>query len=209
MLSVFRKLLPRLNGMRTRIVCSNPFVRDLILANAILPYFLDKNVYIILYSEALYRKFIKIINNLYSERYSNVKIIKVGKRKDCVFGKLYAFIEQGDTSKEYKGIIDAISVLTDDDVLVLHASVGFFFEILGSFRTILELFSVLPDDITLISFKSGERTVDVLMNELYDIFIKIRRDEMVGDYTVSVEEMGSVVDSGRFRIKNGELVEEL
>jgi len=207
MLSVFGKLLPKLNGMRTRIVCSNPFVRDLILANTIIPYFSNRNVYIILYSEALYRKFIKIMNIICSESLPNIRIIKIGKRRNCVLGKLFAFIEQGDVRKELEELTSVLSKLSNEDVLIMHSSMGFFFEMLGSFRTILELFSVLPDDLTLIAFKSGEKVVDSLMNELYDIIVRIRRDAMVGDYTISVEEMGSVVDSGRFKIRNGELVE--
>ncbi len=214
MSTVFDKVLPTLNGMRTRVVCKRPFVRDLILAQIILPYFSDKRTFIILYSEALYRKFIKFIENVLvkcsnlSPVIDNLNVIKVGKSLECRFGRLFAFIEQGDPLEEANELTRCLNELKDDDVLIMHASMGFFFELLGdnNIKEILEIFSNLPSDITLIGFKSGERTIDSLINELYDIIVRIHQDTMIDElhYVVSVEWTFSdnLREFGRFRIKD-------
>ncbi len=213
-MSVFDEILPALEGVRTRVICKRPFVRDLILTHVFLPYFSEKRTFIIFYSEALYRKFVKFIDNALekcpdlAKSVEGLNVIKVGKNLECNFGKLYAFIEQGDPMKEAKELIRCLKGLKDEDVLIMHSSVGFFFELLGegNIREILEFFSVLPSDITLVGFKSGEKCVDSLINELYDVIVRIDQDRMIDDfhYIVSVEWTFSdnLVEFGRFRIKN-------
>ncbi len=218
MLSVFNRILPKLEGMRTRIICACPFVRDLILLQVILPYFVNKRKIIILYSEALYRKFIKFVDNTltcFPELESvigEINIIKVGKNSKCKFGNLFTFIEQDNPKEEAAELTKILADLENDDVLIMHSSMGFFFELLGdtSIGKILEMFSILPDDITLIGFRSSERSVDILINELYDIIVKIHRDNMIDDtnFTISVETSGNVIrEFGRFRIKDGVILE--
>ncbi len=217
MSTVFAKILPTLNGMRTRIVCKQPFVRDAILAQIILPYFSDKRIFIILYSEALYRKFMRFIENILvkfpelNPIIRELNVIKVGKRLECKFGNLFAFVEQGNPLEECCELVRCLEGLSRDDVLIMHASMGFFFELLGDVREILEIFSILPSDITLIGFKSGERTMDSLINELYDIIVRIEQDSMIDDlhYVVSVEWTftDNLKEFGRFRIKNGSLAD--
>ena len=215
MSTVFENVLPTLNGMRTRIICKKPFIRDLILTQILLPYFSDRRTFIIIYSEALYRKFIKFLENALernpdlSSIVDNLNIIKVGKSLECRFGNLFAFIEQEDPLEEASELIRCLEGLKNDDILIMHASMGFFFELLGgdNIKEILEIFSNLPRDITLIGFKSGERSIDSLINELYDIIIRIHQDTMIDDlhYVVSVEWTFSdnLREFGRFRIKNG------
>ncbi len=217
--AVFDKVLPTLNGMRTRIVCKRPFIRDLILARIILPYFSDKRTFIIIYSEALYRKFTKFFESLLlkcpdlNSTADNLNVIKVGKSLECKFGHLFAFIEQGDPLEEANELIRCLDGLKDDDVLIMHSSMGFFFELLGdnNIKEILEIFSSLPSDITLIGFKSGERTIDSLINELYDIIVRIHQDSMIDElhYVVSVEWTfsDSLREFGRFRIKDGNIAD--
>ncbi len=218
MLGVFGRILPKLEGMRTRVVCTCPFVRDLILLQVILPYFVNKRNILILYSEALYRKFIRFIDSILmstpelESMLDKINIVKIGKNPNCKFGNLFAFIEQGNPKDEAYELTKILTELENDDVLIMHSSMGFFFELLGdaSIREILEIFSILPDDITLIGFKSSERSVDVMINELYDIILKIRRDTMIDDtnFTISMETSGNVIrEFGRFRIKDGTILE--
>lgn len=219
MSTVFDKVLPTLNGMRTRIVCKRPFIRDLILTRVILPYFSNKRTFIILYSEALYRKFTKFLENVLAKHpdlssiVDNLNVIKVGRSLECRFGSLFAFIEQGNPLEEADELIRCLDELRNDDVLIMHASMGFFLELLGdnNIKEILEIFSNLPSDITLIGFKSGERSIDSLINELYDIIVRIHQDSMIDElhYVVSVEWTFSdnLREFGRFRIKNGSILD--
>ncbi len=216
---VFERILPTLRGMRTWIICDTPFVRDLILFQTILPHFSSETVTIVVYSEALYRKFVKFLENALrispklEEFVDDLNVVKVGKSLDCRFGRLVSFIEQGDPVEEAKGLVNSFEEIGEDDVLILHSSVGFLFELLGKdyMREIFEIFSSIPFDTTLIGFRSGEKKVAGLMNELYDVIVRVDRDCMVDDYVVSVEFTfaNGKMEFGRFKVKNGRIVEEI
>ena len=219
MSSVFERVLPTLRSMRTWIICDKPFVRDLILFQVILPHFSNGDVTVVIYSEALYRKFVKFVENTLKvspelkDFVREVNVVKVGKSLDCKFGRLVSFIEQGNPIEEANGIINSFEKIGNDDILILHSSVGFLFELLGkdNTREILEIFSSIPFDTTLIGFKSGEKKVAPLMNELYDIIVRVEQDCMVDDYVVSVEFTfaNGKMEFGRFKVKNGKITEEV
>ena len=210
MSDVFDKIIPSLRGLRTRIVCPHPFVRDLLLTQILIPSFSDRRIFLMIYSEALYRRFVKFSENRLDD--VELYVIKVGKRPECRVGRLFAFVEQGDPRREANDLIRVLDKLGAEDVLIMHSSMGFFFELLGddNIREILEMFSILPPDITLVGFKSGERTIDSLINELYDVIIRIERDENMLDknyYTITVEWTFKdySIEFGRFRVRRGRI----
>ena len=214
MVVVFEEIIPTLERRWTRFICEQPFVRDAILTQVVLPHFSDKRTFVVVYSEAMFRKFAKFLEISVSkfpelERvFERINFIKIGKRTECKFGDLYAFVEQGSPNLVTE-LVQRFEDLKDNDVLILHESFGLLLELLD-LKDILEIFSVLPDDITLFSFRGYESHVDRVVNEVYDVVVRIEPDDMIDEthYIVSVEDFSDCSkEFGRFRVKEGKLVD--
>ncbi len=214
MVVVFEVIIPTLERRWTRFICEQPFVRDAILTQVVLPHFSDKRTFVVVYSEAMFRKFAKFLEISVSkfpelERvFERINFIKIGKRAECKFGDLYAFVEQGNPNVVTE-LVQRFGDLKDNDVLILHESFGLLLELLD-LKDILEIFSVLPDDITLFGFRGYESHVDRVVNEVYDVVVRIEPDDMIDEthYIVSVEDFSDCSkEFGRFRVKEGKLVD--
>ncbi len=214
MVVVFEEIIPTLEGRWTRFICEQPFVRDAILTQVVLPHFSDKRSFVVVYSEAMFRKFAKFLEISVSkfpelERvFERINFIKIGKRAECKFGDLYAFVEQGSPNLVTE-LVQRFEDLKDNDVLILHESFGLLLELLD-LKDILEIFSVLPDDITLFGFRGYESHVDRVVNEVYDVVVRVEPDDMIDEthYIVSVEDFSDCSkEFGRFRVKEGKLVD--
>ncbi len=215
MVVVFEEIIPTLEGRWTRIICKQPFVRDAILTQVVLPHFSDKKTFVVVYSEAMFRKFAKFLETSISkfpelERvFEKINFIKIGKKRlECKFGDLCMFVDQSNPNIVNE-LVQRFENLRCRDVLILHESFGFLLELLD-LKEILDLFSVLPDDITLFGFRGYESHVDRIVNELYDVVVRIEPDDMIDEthYIVSVEDFSDCSkEFGRFRVKEGRLVD--
>ncbi len=214
MVVVFDEIIPTLEGRWTRFICKQPFVRDAILTQVVLPRFSDNRTFVVVYSEAMFRKFTKFLETSISkfpelERFFEcLNFIKIGKRTECKFGNLCMFVDQSNPNIVNE-LVQSFENLRCRDVLILHESFGFLLELLD-LKEILDLFSVLPEDITLLSFKGQESRVDRIINELCDVVVRIDPDDMIDEthYIVSVEDFSDCSkEFGRFRVKEGRLVD--
>ena len=217
------KLIPELEGLRTRIFYDSSVVKDLILFQYILPYYCKKSTtYLMLYSEALYYKFKRratyhmFKDPKMAEVLDNIKIIKIGYNQDCEFGELCKFIKQSTPKEEVKGIVDAISMIENKSTLILYGSIAYFMSVLGerdALKLLVDMYSMLPDDITLFGFKplKALKPIDTFVSDLYDVIITIKRDEMAFDHATYILEVECQLSdicykSGKIKVEEGKLI---
>jgi hypothetical protein len=216
-------VIPELENLRTRILYDSSTVKDLIIFQHILPHYFQKSdVYIVLYSEALYYKFKKRGEYLMfkdpnmAKILDDLRIIKIGIYEDCYFGELFDFIKQGDPEIEFESLKDVLSQLKDDDVLILYGSMAYFMATLRkeeALKKLIEIYSILPDRITLFGFKSihSLHENDPLISEFYDVIIRVQKDENAFDnvtFMFSVEcQLSQICQKfGRFIIEEERII---
>ncbi len=219
----FEEVVPELDGYRTRIVYDSPAVKDLVALQHIVPHFSkNKDVYLVLYSEALYYKFKKRVEGLLRKipelkrAISKLKIVKVGLKSECEYGELVHFIKQGKPRSEFKELVEALLGLDENSVLILYGSIAYYMisTSYSDLKNLIDLFSVLPERITLFGFRQRNTSTfpeDSLLEDLYDVVIYVTKDRQSFDeftYNFRVEcHLGSpCYRCGKLRIENGLLV---
>ncbi len=216
-------LMKDLNGMRTRVLYDSSVVKDLFILQHVIPSYSDRNIYIVIYSDVLYYKFCKRAEYLMftdpnmAKLLDNLNIIKVGNSGEVSFGTLYAFIEHSTPREEYSSIIEVLSRLKKDDVLVLYSSVAYIMSMLDekeALRLLIESYGIIPKGITLFGFKhlKTQTRIDYYINDLYDVLITIRRDENAFDYSTYIFEVECQLSdvcykTGKLKIRDGKLVQ--
>ncbi len=216
-------LMKDLNGMRTRVLYDSPVVKDLFILQHVIPSYSDRDIYIVIYSDALYYKFCKRAEYLMftdpnmAKLLDSLNIIKVGNSGEVSFGRLYAFIEHSTPREEYSSIIEVLSRLKKDDVLVLYSSVAYIMSMLDekeALRLLIESYGIIPKGITLFGFKhlKTQTRIDYYINDLYDVLITIRRDENAFDYSTYIFEVECQLSdvcykTGKLKIRDGKLVQ--
>ncbi len=220
----FEDIIPNLEGHRVRIIYDNSLVKDLIVLQHIVPYFAPKlKTFLVLYSEALYHKYLKRVIHLlevkpdFEEALNDLNIIKIGMREEVTYGNLVCFIEQGELEGEFERLLKYLKRIEENSVLILYGSVEYFLTGMKdkAFKRLIDLFSVLPEGITLFGFRHrlGLKSLEVLLlSELYDVVVEVWRDESSLDqtYNFTVEcqcHEGTV--HGRFKIRDGILVSSI
>ena len=189
----FEDLLPELEGYRVRIIYDSTTVKDLIVLQYIIPYFSKiKDTYIVLYSEALYYKFKKNVCELIKKlpelkkSFEKLKVIKIGIKEECAFGKLAGFVRQGNPENEFNGLLKCLEKIDADDVLILNGSFVYYLTAIGktAFKRLIDMYSILPEGLTLFGFRhhcvSNSPEID-LIGDLYDVVIYIHKDEQAFD----------------------------
>jgi hypothetical protein len=195
-------VIPTLDGLRTRILYDSGIVKDLIIVQYIIPYFSAiKNTYIVIYSEALYYKFKRIVRRIIEkkpelkEAFSSLRVIKIGFYEECEFGELVSFVKQGNVKDEFEGFMNTLNCIKSNDVLILCGSIAYFLTLTGlaSFKKLVNMFSVLPEGVTLFGFKRiniVNSPVENLIWDLYDVIIYVEKDNASFDdstYNFKVE----------------------
>jgi hypothetical protein len=217
-------LIPKLKGLRTRIVYDSHTPRDILFYHHVLPCFLDKKIFLAVYSDTISRRLRKRYEDL-SRTYPNIAsildrihIIKIGQKENIPYGKSYEFISEDDPSKALRRLKTIFEKL-GNDVLIFS---GFSMLIaIGGHKILNDVFSLfdsLPENITLLDFHPDgfyDEQTNKLMEKLYDVIIKIKREEEYMEfgettYLAGVEQsIISEIEPGftRFKVKDGRLVE--
>ncbi|WP_457549742.1 hypothetical protein [Archaeoglobus sp.] len=215
--------MKELEGLRTRILYDSSVVKDLLIFQHIIPSYSDRNLYLVLYSEALYHKFCRraeylmFTNSSMAKILDNINIIKVGHSDDINFGKLYAFIEHSTPREEFVTLMETLRHLDRKSVLILYSSVAYIMSMLNekeALRLLLESYGILPRGITIFGFKhlKTQTRIDYYINDLYDVLITIRRDESSFDYSTYIFEAECQLSdvcykTCRLRVDNGRLIQ--
>ncbi|GEM_PF-1546422 len=217
----FESLLPNFEGHRVRIVYDSSLVKDLLVLQHVIPHFVSKlKTYLVLYSEALYHKYLKRVFHLLKvkpdleDALNDLNIIKIGIKDDVAYGNLACFIEQGELDREFESLLEYLRKIDENSVLILYGSVEYFLTGIKdkAFKRLVDLFSVLPERITLFGFRHrlGLKSLEVLLlSELYDIVVEVWRDENSLDdaFNFTVEyQCGEGTVYGRFKMRDGLLV---
>lgn len=215
----FEEIIPNFEGHRVRFVYDNSLVKDLIVLQHIVPHFVCKlPTYIILYSEALYYKFVKRVSCLVeakpelSDAIDKLKIIKIGKNEETRFGELAWFIEQGNLEEEFESLLIFLGKMEENSALILYGSIEYYLTGIGSgaFKKFVDLFSTLSEGVTIFGFRhrSGMNAPEViLINELYDVVVNVWKDDHSFDnttfcFTIECQCRGGV-KHGKLKIENG------
>lgn len=212
-------VLSNFEGYRVRFVYDNSLVKDLIVLQHIVPHFVDRlPTYIVLYSEALYYKFVKRVSCLVeakpelSDAIDKLKIIKIGKNEEAHFGELAWFIEQGDLEEEFESLLMFLGKMEERSALILYGSIEYYLTGIGSgvFKKLVDLFSTFSEEMTIFGFRhrSGMSAPEViLISELYDIVVNVWKDNQSFDnttfcFTIECQCRGGV-KHGKLKIENG------
>jgi len=212
-----------LEGLRSRILYDSSVVKDLFIFQHIIPSYSDRDVYLVLYSEALYHKFCRRAEYLMftepdmAKLLDNINVIKIGHTDEINFGKLYAFIEHSTPREEIASLMETLKSLDRKSVLILYSSIAYIMNMLDekeALRLLLESYGILPRGVTLFGFKhlKTQTRIDYYINDLYDVLITIRRDESSFDYSTYVFEAECQLSdvcyrTGRLKVENGRLIQ--
>ncbi len=215
------RVVPNFEGKRVRFVYDNSLVKDLIVLQYLIPYFVERTpTYIVLYSEALYSKFKRRIAGILDvkpelrDAIDRLMVIKIGRVEDTSFGSLAWFIEQSDFEEEFESLLLCLRKIRPNSTLILYGSVEYYLTGLGRniFRKLVDLFSVLPEELTLFGFrhKTSVSSPEItLLGDLYDVIVEIWKDEWLFDnltYCFRVEcQCRGGVKHGKLRIRDGVL----
>ena len=214
----FEDVIPNFEGHRVRIVYDSSLVKDLLVLQHIVPYFSERlPTYLRLYSEALYYKFVKRVSLLLKVKpeleraIDSLRIVKIGRKEETRYGKLMWFVEQGDLEEEFESLLMFLMKLKDELALILYGSVEYYLTgIGGGFKKIVDMFSVLPEDITLFGFRHRHNMSSpeaMLIGELYDITVRVWKDDQSFDnttfcFTVECQCSGNV-KHGKLKLVDG------
>jgi len=214
----FEDILPNFEGHRVRIVYDSTLVKDLIVLQHIVPHFSERYpTYLVLYSEALYYKFVKRVTLLLKAKpelekaVNELRIVKIGRKEDTRYGKLAWFVEQGDMEEEFESLLMFLTKLKEDVTLILYGSVEYYLTgIGGGFKKVVDMFSVLPENMTLFGFRHRHNMKSpetALIGELYDITVKVWKDDQAFDnttfcFTVECQCSGNV-KHGKMKLIDG------
>lgn len=221
----FDELVPKLEGLRTRIVYDFQVARDVLFFHHVLPYFSSKRMFFVVYSDIACRKLKKkyeVLSRLHpdiAKILEKAYIIKIGQHYKPVFGELFDLIHEDGSFKWLDALADDLRKLNDEDVVVL-SGFSLFIAINGpkALNNGIRLIDSLPENITLFGFYQDglydDRT-NRLTEKFYDIIIRVKKeDEFMGigetTFLVGVEQSAiGDVEPGfiRFKIENGKLVE--
>ena len=217
------KFLRELEGMRTRVLYDSPVVKDLFVFQYVIPSYSDRDIYIVIYSDALYYKFCRraeylmFMDSNMAKLLDSLNIIKVGRSDEIAFGRLHSFIEHSTPREEFMAIIDVLSRLKKDDVLIRYGSFSYIMSMLDekeALRLLIESYGILPKDVTLFGFKhlKTQTRIDYYISDLYDVLITIKRDESSFDYSTYIFEVecqhGDVCyKTGKLKVRNGKLIQ--
>jgi len=200
-ISFLDDLIAKLDGLRTLVVYDSPVgIRNLLFFH-IVPKFDNKNIYVAVYSESMCRRMKKSVESLIklhpeiARKLEEVRVIKVGSKKEVPFGKLHQFIELND--KWCDELACVINTLDRDDLLIFH---GFsIVQIMYERKWLIDklnFFEKLPDDVTIVNkisreFYSG--WVEGALKKLHDVVIRVEKSErglIEGEdcYTIAVDQ---------------------
>ena len=221
---IFNELLPKLEHHRTRLVYDSQLGRDTLFYHHILPYYSQKDLYMVIYSDTAYRRH-KIKYEQLKDRHPDIaeilnraNIIKIGYRDSVSFGKLYYFIPEGNPEEEINALYSVLEELSDEDLVVFT---GFFKLVTIGGKDILKqkerLVDSLPERITMFTFYQNniyDTRTNRLINKLYDIIIRIKDEAEItfGEKTclIGVEESivwDVITCFQRYKIVNNMFVE--
>ncbi len=217
------ELLKELKGMRTRVLYDSSVVKDLFIFQYIIPTFSGRDVYIVIYSDAIYYRFCRRAEHLIfadssmAKLLDEINIIKIGHSDEIDFGKLYAFIEHSTPREEFVALMETLKGLDKKSVLILYSSVAYIMSMLDekeALRLLTESYGILPRDITLFGFKhlKTQTRIDYYISDLYDVLMTIKRDESSFDYSTYVFEAECQLSdvcykAGRLKVENGRLIQ--
>ncbi len=219
------ELIPKLEGLRTRIVYDFQAARDVLFFHHILPYFSSKRIFFVVYSDIACRKLKKKYEWM-SELYPDIaKIldktysIKIGQNDSIAFGNLFDFIRENGSFKWLDALADSLKKIKDEDMIVL-SGFSLFVAINGqnALREALRLIDSLAENVTFFGFyQEGlyDDQTNRLMEKFYDVIIRVKKeDEFTGfgetTFLVGVEQsvVGDIEPGfARFKIEDGKLVE--
>jgi len=223
--SALEDLIPKLEGLRTRIVYDVQVAKDVLFFSHILPYFSSRRIFWIVYSETACRK----LKNKY-ERFSKlhpeiakildyVYLVKIGYNDRVRFGKLYSFIREDKNFKWLNEFSNIFEEIRDKD-LVTFSGFSIFVAINGrkALKNLICLADLLPENVTaIVSYQDGfyDDRLNTLVDKLYDVIIRVKKEEEFtgfGETTFLVGVEQSTVEDiqpgfARFKIDNGKFVE--
>ena len=217
-----KDLILKLESLRTLIVYDSPYVLRSIVFYDIIPYFLDKNkeIYIIIFTDTMERRLAKSyqsvlkVNPEIAKLLEQVKIVKIGTKKNNYFGKLHDFITLN--QDWWKLLRDIVKNMSDNDVVIFHGYSILPILLKDSMHLMMNVIDAMPDDITCIckihdSIHQREKMMRH-MDMLYDVLIRIKREDLTFDDTYFIGIYESVIldikpEMWRFKInKDGKLV---
>jgi hypothetical protein len=200
-MTLLNNVISKLDGLRTLIVYDSPLAVRAILLGHILPYYSNKNVYIIIYSESMcrrakksYESFIKICSEK-AKMLDKINIIKIGFNKDVPFGNLYEFINLNESW--YDRLSNIIKDFDKKDIIIFH---GFsLVQLMYRKDWIikeLKFFDSIPSDTTIINKISNNfyrDWIEGVMKKLHDVVIRVEKSETSlldheESYLIGVEE---------------------
>lgn len=223
-MSLIEEVVPKLEGLRTLVVYDSPLTVRILLLRHILPYYSNKNIYLIIYSESMCRRAKKSYESLIKMHpeiaglLDRVNVIKIGFNRDVPFGKLYHFINIEDPWCEK--LAEVVAGFSRRDMVIFH---GFsLVQLLYSedwFAKNLKFFDHIPPDITVINkISSGfyRGWVEGVMKKLHDVVIRAEKSEKgllnhEESYVIGIEESIAVdipVTSSRFKLSETGVFEE-
>jgi hypothetical protein len=119
-------VIPLLDHRRTRIVYDSTYPVVSMLFYHIIPHYISsKRIFIAVYSDTSCRRLNAAYNSVIGESpeiadiLEKVNIIKIGMKEKAPFGKLYAFIPEGELGNEVDCFENVAKTLTDDDLIIL------------------------------------------------------------------------------------------
>ena len=223
-MNLIEDIVPKLEGLRTLIVYDSPVTARIIILRHILPYYLNKNIYLIIYSESMCRRARKAYESLIKTHqetarlFDKVKIIKIGFNREVPFGELYQFINIEEPWCER--LAEVVAELSSKDMIIFH---GFsLVQLLYSRDWLvrnLKFFDHIPSDITVInkiSKSSYKGWVEGVMRKLHDVVIRAEKSEKglldhEESYLIGVEESIAInipLAFARFKLSETGVFEE-
>lgn len=215
-------VVPRLEGLRVKILYDSPYALRSLLFYHIIPHFSSKNILIAVYSDTMLRRLEKTYESIartspeIAEILEKTRILKIGSESPASFGRLqHALPIDSDWLKTFMQILGK---LTERDLILFYG-----FSLLprmygeSALKHILRMFESVPDGPTIISkSRRGiyEERINMFINMLYDVIIDIKKIEDVGleeFYKIGISQsivMDVMPGYARFRIdRAGRLVE--
>ncbi len=225
MMNDINEIIPKLEHTRTRVVYDNIYPAMTLLLQNILPQFATKRIFFAIYSDIMCRGLQRFYTSCAEKSPEVVRllekanIIKVGQKKQVIFGNLYKFIPESEAEEELQEVEDAMRDLTDNDLIIF---LGFHKLVLirdySILKNAIKIFNTIPDKTTVFCFTPAgtyDEKINSLVEGLYDVMIRIKREEefmAFGEeiYLVGIEH--SLIQDiqtgyGRFKItENGKFV---
>ncbi len=197
MKETFEAILPKLEGAKTRIKYRSSVDLGNVLWRKIVPYFADKGVYYIVYSELKCRKLFKIVNKTEIDRsaFDKIGIIKIGSRGQTPFGKLIKLIPDNDDMEElFENIELMIPVVIGKVVVLCGFDLFIALEGKAAVKKLKKFYESLGETTIFFTCRNGilDEITDRILEDFHDNNFTIERQEFSESNVISVEE--SVLD---------------